>query len=382
MRALAAALGLAVLSGLGAWDTVTLTFAGDIMAHDVNYRMADYDRIYDDVRDFLKRDDLSFANLEFPVDDTAPYSTYPLFNVQTPYVEAAIRGGFDAFSLANNHSNDRGRRGLVQTWAAAADLNRRYGVLFHGLRVGDAGDLPAVRVVRGVRVGLMAQTNLLNSPVGLERIRFAGWIDWFRRQPDPARREEILEEVRRVARQVDLMVVSLHDGVEYQSGPQPEQREFYQRLRQAGAHVVWVHHPHVLNPWQRVGEGLVLYSMGNFISGQRHMLGPRQYDEYRAERGDGALVRVRFRRGEDGRWRMADPEVQFVTHYRESGVGWVVRRLPELLSALEPADPWLEYYRYRYRAMQRRFQPLSPRWIWEDLTPRVPPATRFRRLGP
>ncbi len=373
--------GLLICQNLVCWDRVSLTFAGDIMAHDVNYLMLDYDHIYDDVREFLRADELSFANLEFPVDDTRPYSTYPLFNVNTPYVLAAIRGGFDAFSLANNHSNDQGRLGMLNTLKATRALSQAHGTLFNGLRPEGRDEWQvSITTIEGVRVGLLAVTNLLNSATASEMVHFSGWLERFQRVISPPKVERFLQEVQQAARQVDLLVVSLHDGHEYQKSPMEEQLAFYPRLRQAGARVVWVHHPHVLNPYQRVGHGIILYSMGNFISGQRHMLGPRDFTEYRAERGDGALVRVRFDRAADGLWRMREPEVQFITHYKEEGKGWVVRRLPQLLESLSPRDPWLAYYRHRYEEMQRRLQPLRARWIWEDYLEKLPQPQRFRRL--
>jgi poly-gamma-glutamate synthesis protein (capsule biosynthesis protein) len=85
---------------------LVLTFAGDIMAHTVNFMMDDYRRIYEDLRPVLTADDLSFGNLETPVADSLPMSTFPSFNVHSAYLRAAVDGGFDVFSLANNHAND------------------------------------------------------------------------------------------------------------------------------------------------------------------------------------------------------------------------------------------------------------------------------------
>ena len=80
-----------------------LTFGGDIMAHIENFRMADYSMIYADIEEIIKNDDLSFANLETPVHGGRPYESYPTFNVQPPYAQAAIDAGFDVFSLAFFH---------------------------------------------------------------------------------------------------------------------------------------------------------------------------------------------------------------------------------------------------------------------------------------
>ncbi len=53
-------------------EPLRLSFVGDLMAHDVNYEMADYDRIYDGIRDLFLADDLTFANLELVVDPSRP----------------------------------------------------------------------------------------------------------------------------------------------------------------------------------------------------------------------------------------------------------------------------------------------------------------------
>ena len=63
-------------------DTLLVSFAGDLMAHNVLWKNTDdYDAMYDDVREMLSGCDLSLANMETPVDDKKPYATYPQFNV-------------------------------------------------------------------------------------------------------------------------------------------------------------------------------------------------------------------------------------------------------------------------------------------------------------
>jgi hypothetical protein len=62
-------------------NTITLTFPGDIMVHDV--------------KDVLLANDLSFSNLEAPVDEKLPYKTYPRFNIIRDYVQTVIEAGVD-----------------------------------------------------------------------------------------------------------------------------------------------------------------------------------------------------------------------------------------------------------------------------------------------
>ena len=60
-------------------------------------------------------------------------------------------------------------------------------------------------------------------------------------------------------------MVTLHTGVEYTDDPSVHQRELAAAAVKAGANLVIGHHPHVLQPWERLGDALILYSLGNFV---------------------------------------------------------------------------------------------------------------------
>jgi len=66
-----------------------------------------------------------------------------------------------------------------------------------------------------------------------------------------------------------LLVVSVHAGLEYTYGPYEVQTDLYRKLIDAGADLVLGHHPHVLQPmeWYAGPErsGLIVYSLGNFV---------------------------------------------------------------------------------------------------------------------
>ena len=96
-------------------EKITLVFAGDVMAHAPNYRPGKFDRIWRSIEPVVKDSAIAFANIESPVADALPWSTYPQFNMHSEYVESAIRIGFNAFSLANNHTNDQKLEGIRQT---------------------------------------------------------------------------------------------------------------------------------------------------------------------------------------------------------------------------------------------------------------------------
>lgn len=330
-------------------EVLTFSFVGDIMAHSVNFEMPDYERIYDSLRDLLSKDHASFANLEFPVDETAPYATYPRFNVHRPYVEAAIRGGFDVFSLANNHSTDRFAPGVLETLDAADALSETHGVRFSGLRR-DAGAPWELEIleIEGVRVGFVAFTGFLNDPWnGAELVYLADYRV-------AASRRALLEAVATWDAECDVLIVSYHAGVEYVVDPDPGKAAFLRELVTAGADVVWAHHPHVLQPWETVsgpdgGDKLVLYSLGNFISGQTWRLSAGDYRRRRAFTGDTAVVQVRLH-ADWKRSTVLDVAPFLVTTVNDPIAGPVVRPLPEV-AADHPEEAWRRFFYFRRRAV-------------------------------
>ena len=105
-------------------QNLRLLFAGDIMAHTQNFSMADYNLIWDDIREQVEAADFSFANLEAPVFAERPFESYPTFNMQPSYPAAAFDAGFNLISLANNHTNDMGSPGIKATneWSKEVEM--------------------------------------------------------------------------------------------------------------------------------------------------------------------------------------------------------------------------------------------------------------------
>ncbi len=332
---------------------LSLTFLGDIMAHTVNFSMADYARIYEDVRDELRSDDFTFANLETPVVAPRPYETYPRFNVRPEYARAAADAGVDVFSVANNHVTDWGADGVAETRKALALLAASHGLAANGTRR-NAGDELAVTELRagGRRIGFVAVAQMLNVADGRELVQLVDYRD-------TAAAESFAEWVSLRALGFDLFIVSYHGGREYALEPDPAKAAFFERLARAGADIVWSHHPHVVQPWRYIeradgNSAFILHSTGNFISGQTWRLGPEHAATARAHTGDTPLFRVR------ARWETAGEGLErlvlrhdplLAVNYRDPEHGMVVRRLDELIrSDIDPR--WKRYYVVRRNALQ------------------------------
>ena len=278
---------------------LSLTFLGDIMAHTVNFSMPDYARIYEDVRDELRSDDLTFANLETPVVASRPYETYPRFNVHPEYARAAADAGVDVFSVANNHVTDWGADGVAETRSAMGLLAASHGLASNGTRQNAGAELEVTELrAGGRRIGFVAVTQALNVPDGRELVQIVDYRD-------TVAADAFAQWVSLRALGFDLFIVSYHGGREYALVPDPAKAAFFERLARAGADVVWSHHPHVVQPWRHIeradgSSALILHSTGNFISGQTWRLGPEHAATARAHTGDSPLFRVR------ARWEHAD----------------------------------------------------------------------------
>lgn len=170
-----------------------------------------------------------------------------------PAVAGALRGaGFDAVGLANNHAFDFGAVGLADTQAALAAV----GVAAVG--AGDdaaAAHAPLLLDRDGRRVALLAYDDIPETQAAAADRPGVAWAEV----------DTVAREVRAARAAADHVLVLLHAGVEYAPAPTARQRELAAAAIAAGADAVLGHHPHVLQPWERIGDGVVFYSLGNFV---------------------------------------------------------------------------------------------------------------------
>ena len=85
-------------------------------------------------------------------------------------------------------------------------------------------------------------------------------------------KETAKKEIEAVRDKVDVVLVSMHWGVEYTHTPTKEQREQAQFLADLGVDVIIGSHPHVIQPIEHIEDTIVIYSLGNFISGQGDLM--------------------------------------------------------------------------------------------------------------
>ncbi len=251
-----------------------------------------YDLLFEKIAPDLAGADITFANLETPVDHTVGVSGYPRFNARRELLASLKKAGVDIVSIANNHAMDAGSDGLKRT----IDNIDAAGITFIGAgRTNAEAAAPRFLKTRGMNIAFLAYAygsnqRLPQSSQDTPGLNIIG-ID----------SEDDLScaaaNVRRAKAEADLVVVSLHWGVEYTTSPTAWQRRIASELIEAGADVLLGHHPHVLQPIEsytaRDGRiGLIAYSLGNFISSQNAGVLRANENDQKALRGDGIILRI------------------------------------------------------------------------------------------
>lgn len=309
--------------------TLSLTFIGDIMGHDVNYRMNDYRDIYRGVEQTFLADDLTVANLELPVDPTRPESGYPYFNGNAAYLRAAAEAGIDVLSVANNHAFDGGVEGIFQTLRSLHAVRESLGrpFTFSGIRGNPHGEfLPETLTVRGVRIGFVAVTQFLNEP---DAGRYVRVVDY----ADETSARAFLSYVSETSPLFDVFIVSYHGGQEYAQSPSVLKKRFFHQLLDAGACIVFSHHPHVVQGYEvvraRGADRLIMYSMGNFISGMTWRLNPAAPADEWAATGEAYMLSVQVRCTGSG-CAVSSVEPVPIADYKNERGEMVVARLDDL----------------------------------------------------
>lgn len=207
--------------------------------------------------------DVNFINVETVVSDRRDLSALGktfVFRSHPASLEYLMELGVNAFSLANNHAQDYGYRGLAETlkhFQAAAETNE---IVFAGLGDFSTAFRPQVQRINGFDVALTALT--FGSRAFDPRADRVGVL----RVSNDEHLDLVIQLMART--KADIKIMSFHMGTENQIVPNSGQRALYRRMiEEAKADLVLVHHPHVVRPVEVYGEenAAVYYSLGNLL---------------------------------------------------------------------------------------------------------------------
>lgn len=280
----------------------TLVATGDLLSHgsvldqaraDAGGSGYDYSRMLRDVAPIIAAADVAICHLETPIapPGVTPGVSLPIFGAPPELAAEIARAGYDRCSTASNHALDQRVAGIDATVNALEAA----GVGQAGMARTAAEALPTRFEVNGVDVAHIAASYGFNgfSPPAAEPWRVNG-IDV----------PLIVDQVRAARRDgADVVIVSLHWGIEGQVQPTADQRRVAEALTAAGVDLIIGHHAHVVQPIEQVNGTWVVFGLGNQLSGMgdsTSCCGVRALD--------GLTVRVRIDVADDGTVTVQRPE--------------------------------------------------------------------------
>ena len=261
--------------------TLSIIFAGDIMQHkmqidaawDDSLQAYSYDSCFKYVAPLIRENDLAIANFEFTLGGP-PYSGYPQFSAPDQTVNALLYAGFDIVGTANNHSCDRGSKGIERTIHILDSMGLKHMGTYKD-SASRATSFPMIIHKKGFKLALLNYTYGTNG-IPARYPNIVNLIDEAQIKSDLKQAKDSLP---------DKIIVFIHWGDEYKSYPNQYQ-EYYEKLcLDHGADIIIGMHPHVIQKIERMyypdsngREVFVAWSLGNYVSNQR--------DRYR----DGGLM--------------------------------------------------------------------------------------------
>lgn len=271
---------------------ITIAATGDIMFHSPQIKGAynpetkgyDFNYSFEHVKKYIESADLAIGNFEtVTAGEEYKYQGYPTFNSPKSTVTALKDAGFDILSTANNHSIDKGKKGIINTIENIMEHN-----LVNVGTYREPTDEVLIQDINGIRAAILSYTYGCN---GLEVLLTPEELSYMVNIIDEDKIKYDIEKADEA--QVDTTIVFIHWGNEYQREPSEYQIELADKMIEWGADIILGSHPHVIQRSEireHNGENkFIIYSMGNFISNQRRetlSIGNRKYTE------DGIIVKL------------------------------------------------------------------------------------------
>ncbi len=234
-----------------------------------------WDALFAGVADVFRQADFGFVNLETPVAPTASRGSKPFqFDAPIALLQSLKASGVKVVSFANNHVFDQGQAGFAETQQHLQEQ----GLLFVGAGA-SAQDAwkPLILEKNGIKIGWLGMTRWLNGHHNVEQ-QSEAHVAFL---PYPGSGDEatglsesaLLDTIKAARAQCDLLLISIHWGVEYAPEPLPHDIELAHKMLEAGAGAVIGHHPHVLQQietytTQDQRNTVIFFSLGNFLANQ------------------------------------------------------------------------------------------------------------------
>ena len=258
-------------------ESISLVMVGDNLIHDKIYNEAktkdgyDFTKMYTLIKEKIKDYDLAYYNQETILGGSEiGVSSYPAFNSPYEVGDAMIDAGFNLVSLATNHTLDRGEKAIINSrnyWNSKKDI----------LAVGSYSSEEERNEVHILTKNNITYT-LLNYTYGTNGIAIPSGKEylvnvWPVTGTNPESdikyqnyKAQVKKDIEAIRDKVDVLMVAMHWGIEYEYDPNSYQKDMAQYLSSLGVDIIIGTHPHVIQPITWIDNTLVIYSLGNFFS--------------------------------------------------------------------------------------------------------------------
>ena len=232
-----------------------------INTHKVNNGY-DFTNILKYIKPIVSEYDLKYYNQETILGGTSlGLSGYPQFNSPQEVGDAFVDAGFNLVSLATNHSMDNYYRTSGKTIKNSTDYwKKQENVIAAGSYNSEEDrDKEIIGEVNGLKYVFLSyteQTNGISVPSNKSYL------------VNVYSKDKVKKDVEKYRDKVDAIIVAMHWGEEYTHNPTSGEKEKANYLASLGVNLIIGCHPHVIQPMTYIGDTLVVYSLGNFVSNQ------------------------------------------------------------------------------------------------------------------
>ncbi len=260
---------LDVTSIIKMYDTVRLSFIGDVMQHGNQLKGAlidgadpskpesyDYSHAFKYTKKFFYNSHIAVANMEFPTAGP-PFKGYPVFSTPESIITEAQECGLNLFLLANNHLLDMGGSGFEQT----VSTYKRLGAKATGAYLSKEDEYkenPVIIEKNGIKVALINFSYGTNGFAIPEPYRM--------NLMDSSHVKEVISRAKKEG--ADFIFALPHWGAEYQLHPSETQKRWAKMLFREGVRGIIGSHPHVPQEAEIYKDKFIFYSLGNYITNQ------------------------------------------------------------------------------------------------------------------
>jgi capsule synthesis protein PGA_cap len=289
--------------------TITVLGAGDELLHPPVWAQARkdakadgrsglyFDDIFASVKPAIEAASVAICHLETPLaPQSGPYEGFPRFSVPPQIAQTIHDIGYDTCSTASNHTLDQGTAGIKRTLDALDAAGVKHAGSYRTAADAATPDILAVEPTGGGAKVLVAQLSYTFGFNGLSRPAGEPWVA-------NLTSASAIETAARRARAAgaQIVVLSLHWGIEYSHSPDAQQKALAkQLLASPDIDLILGCHEHVVQPITKVDDKWVVYGMGNQLA--------RHADPIDANR-EGIMPEFTFTEVTPGRWKVTKAQV-------------------------------------------------------------------------